>query len=116
VVLALPRAPHRFPQSASTATPLKRDTLRNRAQALNAPLPPNWSEDVTDDGTVFFRNHLTGAVNWSHPLDDHFRGLIVKLKVRHLLSPRWRPTRASVGCRCSVGNSVGLCLRSTQQA
>lgn len=36
---------------------------------------------MTDDGTVFFRNDLTGAVNWSHPLDDHFRGLIIKLKV-----------------------------------
>lgn len=85
--LALARAPDRFPQSARTAARVNRGAMRGHAQALNAPLPPNWSEDVTDDGTVFFRNHLTGAVNWSHPLDDHFRGLIVKLKVLHPLSP-----------------------------
>lgn len=120
-VPAMPRAPDRFPRSARTATRVNRGTPCGHAQALNAPLPPNWSEDVTDDGTVFFRNSLTGAVNWAHPLDDHFRGLIVKLKVRHPPSPRSLPTLVSScvpqarASRGSVGNSAGICERSSEQ-
>ena len=33
-------------------------------QALEAPLPDNWREDVSADGTVYFVNTLTGASSW----------------------------------------------------
>jgi len=51
------------------------------AQALDAPLPENWKEAATEDGTVYYKNNVTGAINWSHPLDDQFRSLYVQMKV-----------------------------------
>ena len=47
-------------------------------EALLAPVPPPW-EAVADgarDGAVFFFNGATGASEWTHPMDAHYRRLI----------------------------------------
>jgi len=42
-------------------------------QALLAPLPPHWTEVLTQTEVTAFQNILTGVISWKHPLEDHFR-------------------------------------------
>ncbi|KAK3238403.1 hypothetical protein CYMTET_51582, partial [Cymbomonas tetramitiformis] len=66
------------------------DLLWIAEQALNAPLPENWTEHVNDDGNVYYSNSVMSVVCWAHPLDDHFRSLYKKMKKEkeaHLSSP-----------------------------
>ena len=42
-------------------------------EALTAPLPDDWEQGVTDDGTPIFYNVKTKESVWDHPLDAHYQ-------------------------------------------
>ena len=50
-------------------------------EALTAPLPEDWEQGVTDDGTPYFFNVETKESVWDHPLDAHYQQMFeVELK------------------------------------
>ena len=50
-------------------------------EALTAPLPDDWEQGVTDDGTPYFFNVQTKESVWDHPLDEHYQKVFkVELK------------------------------------
>ncbi len=50
-------------------------------EALTAPLPDDWEQGVTDDGTPYFFNVETKESVWDHPLDEHYQKVFkVELK------------------------------------
>eukprot|EP00854_Cymbomonas_tetramitiformis_P002963 gene2963-3779_t len=57
------------------------DLLWIAEQAYIAPLPVNWEEHHDEESNIFYYNYVTGVSVWTHPLEDHFRSLYIKLKV-----------------------------------
>eukprot|EP00873_Tetraselmis_striata_P035234 jgi/Tetstr1/455498/TSEL_042326.t1 len=56
------------------------DLLWIAEQALQAPLPTNWSQYYDNaSGNDYFVNDITGVTTWEHPLDEHFRALYVQM-------------------------------------
>ncbi|OQS04513.1 hypothetical protein THRCLA_03261, partial [Thraustotheca clavata] len=49
-------------------------------ESLTAPLPEDWEQGETDDGTVYYFNVNTEESVWEHPMDGHYRDMIVKKK------------------------------------
>jgi hypothetical protein len=49
-------------------------------EALSAPLPPEWQQDETDEGEVYYFREETGESSWTHPLDDHYRDMYQEAK------------------------------------
>mmetsp|Transcript_120677 Transcript_120677/g.341228 ORF Transcript_120677/g.341228 Transcript_120677/m.341228 type:complete len:469 (-) Transcript_120677:157-1563(-) len=45
--------------------------------AYELPLPPGWSEEVDDSGTVYFWNHCRSEATWQHPLISVFSSTLV---------------------------------------
>ena len=50
------------------------------AAALVAPVPPDWERGVSDSGTPYHFNTVSGASIWEHPLDEHYRKMFAKAK------------------------------------
>ncbi|XP_072281678.1 centrosomal protein of 164 kDa isoform X1 [Pyxicephalus adspersus] len=46
-------------------------------EGIVAPLPPDWKpcQDVTGD--IYYFNFATGQSTWDHPIDEHYRELVV---------------------------------------
>mmetsp|Transcript_70236 Transcript_70236/g.121672 ORF Transcript_70236/g.121672 Transcript_70236/m.121672 type:complete len:315 (+) Transcript_70236:89-1033(+) len=55
-----------------------RDLLWLARDGLKAPLPRAWKPCQTEDGEIFYFNFETGASEWDHPVDEHFRQLLRK--------------------------------------
>ncbi|KAF0686551.1 Aste57867_21645 [Aphanomyces stellatus] len=49
-------------------------------EALTAPLPSDWEQGETDDGTIYYFNVNTEESVWEHPMDKHYSELILKKK------------------------------------
>ncbi|XP_068096993.1 centrosomal protein of 164 kDa isoform X2 [Hyperolius riggenbachi] len=47
-------------------------------EGIVAPLPPDWKpcQDVTGD--IYYFNFATGQSSWDHPIDEHYRDLVLK--------------------------------------
>eukprot|EP00242_Pyramimonas_sp_CCMP2087_P015291 CAMPEP_0198220126 /NCGR_PEP_ID=MMETSP1445-20131203/77663_1 /TAXON_ID=36898 /ORGANISM="Pyramimonas sp., Strain CCMP2087" /LENGTH=377 /DNA_ID=CAMNT_0043897783 /DNA_START=272 /DNA_END=1402 /DNA_ORIENTATION=- len=52
-----------------------RELLWIAEQAVLAPLPPHWTEVLTQTDATAFQNVLTGVLSWKHPLEDQFRSM-----------------------------------------
>ena len=59
-------------------------------EALTAPLPPNWEQGVSDDGTPYHFNSVTGESIWEHPRDEEFRQMYIEKKKEHSSKGRAR--------------------------
>ncbi|KAF2897548.1 hypothetical protein ILUMI_08625, partial [Ignelater luminosus] len=50
-------------------------------EGLMKPLPPGWKPCLDDKRKVYYyHNNLTGKTQWEHPLDDIYRGLVVRAR------------------------------------
>ena len=49
-------------------------------EGLKAPLPRNWKPCQSESGDIFYFNFDNGESCWDHPLDSHFRHVLVKHK------------------------------------
>mmetsp|Transcript_27757 Transcript_27757/g.43320 ORF Transcript_27757/g.43320 Transcript_27757/m.43320 type:complete len:335 (-) Transcript_27757:14-1018(-) len=49
-------------------------------EAMTAPLPANWAEYQTEDGSTYYYNQNTDTTQWEHPMDEYHRHLFQKLK------------------------------------
>ncbi|OQR99960.1 hypothetical protein ACHHYP_03772 [Achlya hypogyna] len=49
-------------------------------EALTAPLPPDWEQGETDDGTIYYFNVNTEESIWEHPMDNHYKEMIAQKK------------------------------------
>ncbi|XP_069803749.1 centrosomal protein of 164 kDa isoform X2 [Dendropsophus ebraccatus] len=47
-------------------------------EGIVAPLPPDWKpcQDVTGD--IYYFNFATGQSTWDHPIDEHYRDLVIQ--------------------------------------
>ncbi|KAG9405901.1 hypothetical protein AC1031_003817 [Aphanomyces cochlioides] len=63
-------------------------------EALSAPLPPNWEQGETDDGTIYYFNSETDESIWEHPMDSHYSEMI-KTKRAEDAAKKAAPTAAS---------------------
>ena len=51
-------------------------------EALTAPLPPNWEQGISDDGSPYHYNTTTGESIWAHPQDKDFAALFEREKAK----------------------------------
>ena len=49
-------------------------------EAINAPLPQGWSDHTDPSGNVYFYHAPTQESTWVHPLDDHYKHLVKRLR------------------------------------
>ncbi|KDO21313.1 hypothetical protein SPRG_13205 [Saprolegnia parasitica CBS 223.65] len=49
-------------------------------EALTAPLPDDWEQGETDDGTIYYFNVNSEESIWEHPMDSHYKDMIAKKK------------------------------------
>ncbi|KAH9146003.1 hypothetical protein AeRB84_010115 [Aphanomyces euteiches] len=63
-------------------------------EALSAPLPSNWEQGETDDGTIYYFNSETDESIWEHPMDSHYSEMI-KTKRAEDAAKKTAPTAAS---------------------
>ena len=49
-------------------------------EAINAALPTGWTDHTDENGNVYFYNTKTKESTWTHPLDDHYKRLVQRLK------------------------------------
>ncbi|EQC28566.1 hypothetical protein SDRG_13644 [Saprolegnia diclina VS20] len=49
-------------------------------EALTAPLPDDWEQGETDDGTIYYFNVNSEESIWEHPMDGHYKEMIAKKK------------------------------------
>eukprot|EP00451_Oxyrrhis_marina_P004878 CAMPEP_0204299594 /NCGR_PEP_ID=MMETSP0468-20130131/77009_1 /ASSEMBLY_ACC=CAM_ASM_000383 /TAXON_ID=2969 /ORGANISM="Oxyrrhis marina" /LENGTH=257 /DNA_ID=CAMNT_0051278587 /DNA_START=80 /DNA_END=853 /DNA_ORIENTATION=- len=45
-----------------------------------SPLPPHWTEQVDDQGRIYFYNNLADTSSWEHPLDEAFTATLAVAK------------------------------------
>ena len=44
---------------------------------IQAALPPNYTQHSDDKGEVYYYNSDNKESSWEHPMDDHYRQLVV---------------------------------------
>lgn len=62
--------------------------------AWTTQLPANWTEE-TNDGRLYFFNHVTEEAVWVHPLDSTYRDVIAEVK-------RWNDTKCDFATACTL--------------
>ena len=79
-------------------------------EALTAPLPDDWEQGVTDDGTPYFYNVKTKESVWDHPLDAHYQKLfkveLKKLKKEKKMKKVFSSRRRSIIINNNNGENV----------
>ncbi|ETV87953.1 hypothetical protein, variant 2 [Aphanomyces astaci] len=45
-------------------------------EALTAPVPEDWEQGESDDGTIYYFNVNTEESVWEHPMDKHYSAMI----------------------------------------
>ncbi|RHY92510.1 hypothetical protein DYB35_000382 [Aphanomyces astaci] len=45
-------------------------------EALTAPVPDDWEQGESDDGTIYYFNVNTEESVWEHPMDKHYSAMI----------------------------------------
>jgi len=61
-------------------------------QSLLAPLPPDWEQFESHDGTFYYFHQSSNKSTWIHPLDDHYRKMFQTEKKHKLCKEPNRKT------------------------
>lgn len=56
------------------------DLLHIAKEGLKAPLPSQWKPCKTREGDIYYFNFETGASDWEHPCDGHYKQLVKEAK------------------------------------
>jgi len=86
-----------FAKSLGLDPQVDSDLLWVAREALDSPLPANWSAFVDPNGQLYFANLATEESSWSHPTDALFKELLALIKaVRAETPPASRERRMTV--------------------
>ena len=66
-------------------------------QSLLAPLPPDWEQFESHDGTFYYFHQRSNKSTWIHPLDDHYRKMFQTEKKNKLCKEPNRKTEKRDG-------------------
>jgi centrosomal protein CEP164 len=102
---------HQYAEHIGIEREQEYDLLWIAEAGLKAELPEPWKPCRCEDSDeIFFFNFKTGASEWEHPCDEHFRGLVLEERQR-------RTTRAlTLRATPLQGTSGGIVLEALSLA
>eukprot|EP00736_Rhodelphis_marinus_P003259 Rmarinus@m.19180 len=67
-------------------------------EAMSAPVVDGWTEQVDEQGNVYYYHPVTDSSSWDHPLDSYYRGVVMTF--------RRARDEAMAGIRTASGNII----------